>query len=278
MTNTGKQLRLRRIWKHKRAVIIPFDHGQYGGVPDGLEDPGRLTEAIASAGADAVLVTPGVLEKVKDHLGDLAVFLRLDGAFTKYTPVAGDYETVCTVEQAVRLGVDAGIVFTFVGTDFDAVSLKRLGATAEQAALWGLPLTSEILPPGLLNNHFERDVFKISGTLTGSIEEQTTAVARIGAEHGADIIKTRYPGSVEAFRKTVQTCGAKVIVAGGPVSGDKSDGALLQFAHDCVQAGAAGIVFGRSVWQRPNLNAVIRALCAIVHEDATVSSALKLLR
>ncbi|MEX1139521.1 MAG: hypothetical protein WEB33_10920 [Bacteroidota bacterium] len=277
MMNTGKQLRLRRIWRHKRAVIIPFDHGQYGGVPEGLEDPGKLTTAIAAAGADAVLVTPGVLERVKGDLGDLAVFLRLDGAFTKYTPVAGDYESVCTVEHAVRLGVDAGIVFTFVGTEFDAASLKRLGQTAEQAAIWGLPLTSEILPPGLLNNHFEREIFKISG-LTGSIEDQTTTVARIGAEHGADIIKTRYPGSVEAFKKTVRTCGARVIVAGGPPSSDKSDEALLKFAHDCVQADAAGIVFGRSVWQRPNLKPVIHALCAIVHEDATVASALKLLR
>jgi len=275
--NTGKQLRLRRIWRHKRAVIIPFDHGQYGGVPEGLENPETLTEAIAGAGADAVLVTSGVLERVKGHLGDLSVFLRLDGAFTKYTPVAGDYQSICTVEQAVRLGVDAGIVFTFVGTEFDAPSLKRLGETAEQAAVWGLPLVSEILPPGLLNNHFERDIFKLPG-LSGSIEEQTTTVARIGVEHGADIIKTRFPGSVEALRKTVCTCGAKVIVAGGPPSSDKSDEALLTFAHDCVQADAAGIVFGRSVWQRPNLKSVIHALCAIVHEGATVSSALKLLR
>lgn len=275
--NTGKELRLRRIWRHKRAVIIPFDHGQYGGVPEGLEDPGKLTEAIATSGADAVLVTAGVLERVKGSLGELAVFLRLDGAFTKYTPVAGDYETVCSVEQAVRLGVDAGIVFTFVGTEFDAASLKRLGTTAEQAAIWGLPLTSEILPPGLLNNHFEREVFKISG-LSGSIEDQTTTVARIGVEHGADIIKTRYSGSVESFRKTVQTCGARVIVAGGPPSSDRSDEALLKFAHDCVRADAAGIVFGRSVWQRPNLKSVIKALCAIVHEDETVAGALKLLR
>lgn len=275
--NTGKELRLRRIWRHKRAVIIPFDHGQYGVVPEGLEDPGKLTEAIATSGADAVLVTAGVLERVKGSLGELAVFLRLDGAFTKYTPVAGDYETVCSVEQAVRLGVDAGIVFTFVGTEFDAASLKRLGTTAEQAAIWGLPLTSEILPPGLLNNHFEREVFKISG-LSGSIEDQTTTVARIGVEHGADIIKTRYSGSVESFRKTVQTCGARVIVAGGPPSSDRSDEALLKFAHDCVRADAAGIVFGRSVWQRPNLKSVIKALCAIVHEDETVAGALKLLR
>jgi len=275
--NTGKQLRLRRIWNHQRAVIIPFDHGQYGGVPAGLEDPGKLTETIASTGADAILVTPGILERIAGSLGNLGVILRLDGAFTKYTPVAGDYEPVCSPEQAVRLGADAGIVFTFVGTDFDAASLRRLGTASEEASRWGLPLISEILPPGLLNNHFERDVFRVAGQ-SGTIEEQTTAVARIGVEHGADIIKTRYSGSVEAFRKTVRTCGAMVIVAGGPPAEDKSVEGLLKFTSDCVKADAAGIVFGRSVWQRPKVESVIQALCAIVHEEATVSSAMKLVR
>ncbi len=273
---TGKQLRIRRIWKHQRTVIIPFDHGQYGGVPAGLEDPRALTERIASTEADAVLVTPGVLPAIAGGLGDLGVILRLDGAFTKYTPTAGDYEPVCSAQQAVTHGVDAGIVFTFVGTTFDAPSLRRLGATAGDASSIGLPLISEVLAPSLLNNHFERKIFEAQGQ-SGGVEEETVTVCRIAAEHGADIVKTRYSGSVESFRRVVQTCPARVIVAGGPRSGN-GDEALLQFASDCVKANAAGIVFGRSVWQHPKMEKLIAALCAIVHEDAAVSSALKILR
>jgi len=273
---TGTTLRLRRIWKHERTVIIPFDHGQYGGVPDGLEYPERLTEQIASTPADAVLVTPGVLSRIAPFLGSLGVVLRLDGAFTKYSPSAGDYETVCTVPDAVRLGADAGIVFTFVGTEFDAASLARLGGVSQEAEQWGLPLASEVLAPSLLDNHFERKIFKAAGG--ESLEEETTTVARIAAEHGAQIVKTRYSGSIDAFKRTVETCGAKVIVAGGPVGADKSDEGLLKLAHDTVQAGAAGIVFGRSVWQSPNMKKLIQALCAIVHEGATVASASKLLK
>ena len=275
--NTGKELRLRRIWKQGRAVIIPFDHGQYGGTAAGLDDPVKLAETIASTNADAVLVTPALLEKIAGSLGDLGVILRLDGAFTKYTPIAGDYQPICSPQQAVRLGADAGIVFTFVGTEFDSASLQRLGATSEEASTWGLPLVAEILPPGLLNNHFEREVFRIVGQ-TGTIEEQTTAAARIGAEHGADIIKTRYSGSVDAFRKTVAGCTARVVVAGGPPGTDTSVEGLLAFASDCVKADAAGIVFGRSVWQKPNMKSVIDALCAVVHGNEPVSSALKLVR
>jgi DhnA family fructose-bisphosphate aldolase class Ia len=274
--NIGKQLRLKRVWKHKRAVIIPFDHGQYGGVPAGLEDPRKLVQRIAATKADAVLITPGVLQSVHADLGGLGVILRLDGAFTKYTPVAGDYETISSVEQAVRLGVDMGIVFTFIGTEFDAASLHRLGTTAEQSDAWGLPLISEVLAPSLLNNHFERDVF-ITKSHAGGVEEETVNIARIVVEHGADIVKTRYSGSVASFKKVVETCGAKVIVAGGPNT-NKGDQALLQFAYDCVQAGASGIVFGRSVWQHPTVGKLIDALCAVVHDDATVENAQKLLR
>ncbi len=274
--NTGKQLRIRRIWKHKRAVIIPFDHGQYGGVPEGLEDPRALTERISKTNADAVLVTPGVLQNILPSLGELGVILRMDGGFTRFTPVAGDYEPLCSVEYAVRLGVDAGIIFTFVGTEFDSTSLRRLGNTAEEADKWGLPLISEVLAPSLLNNHFERDVF-VTKKQSGGVEDETISVSRIAAEHGADIVKTRYSGNLASFRKVVQTCGAKVIVAGGPKK-DQSDESLLKFAHECVQADVAGIVFGRSVWQHPNMVKLIDAFCAVVHEDATVSAAMALLR
>ncbi|MDE3056509.1 MAG: hypothetical protein KGJ59_00945 [Bacteroidota bacterium] len=274
--NLGKEIRLKKIWKHERAVIIPFDHGQYGGVPSGLENPLQLTERIARTSADAILVTPGVLRSVVPAVNNLGIVLRLDGGFTKYTQVAGDYEQVCSIEYAVQSGADAGIVFTFVGTPFDAKSLGRLGAVAEKAEQWGLPLISEVLPPSLLNNHFEREIFEpaVNGE---SLEVETRVVSRIAAEHGADVVKTRYAGNVIAFRGVVESCGAKVIVAGGP-NVQQGNAALLSFAHDCVEAGAAGIVFGRNVWQHPKMEKLIAALCAIVHENESVHSALKLLK
>ena len=72
-----------------------------------------------------------------------------------------------------------------------------------------------------------------------------------------------------------------MIVAGGPkLSGPhgNTDAALLQLAHDCMRAGAAGIIFGRNVWQHPKMERLINAICAIVHEEESVQSAQKLLR
>jgi DhnA family fructose-bisphosphate aldolase class Ia len=44
-----------------------------------------------------------------------------------------------------------------------------------------------------------------------------------------------------------------------------------------MDGGAAGIAVGRNVWQHPRPAKIAKALHAIVHEDATVASALKCL-
>jgi class I fructose-bisphosphate aldolase len=280
---TGKQIRLRRLWKHRRAVFIPYDHGAYSGGVPGLEDPRRLTERIARTAADGILVTPGTLKQIASAVGDLAVILRLDGGVTKFSPELADYAEMAPVAEAARLGADAAIVFTFIGTPDERDSLKRLGATAIEADAWGLALIAEILPPALLANHFGRvqgDV-KVSDTV---LEAQSVDAARLGSESGADIIKTRFTGNVAGFRRVLRSCGLPVIVAGGPpLHGTSrpergSEVRLLQLAYDAIRAGAAGIIFGRNVWQHPRMEKVIAALCAIVHDEESVESARKLLR
>jgi fructose-bisphosphate aldolase / 2-amino-3,7-dideoxy-D-threo-hept-6-ulosonate synthase len=272
--NTGKQLRLRNIWKHERAVIVPFDHGGYSGPVAGIEDPRKLTEQIAKTGADAILVSPGVLAAVAGVTGDLGIIVRLDGAVTSLGGDPGDYRTMLTVEQALRIGADAGIVFTFAGTRFESESIQRLAQTAERAYAWGLPLICEVLAPGQLNDHFGSPKFSPPGK-KHDIEAEAKTVTRVCAEAGADIIKTRYTGDVKKFAGIVQSTGAPIIVAGGPAAG--GDDALLQLTHDVVDAGAAGVIFGRNVWQHPHVEKLVRALCAVVHDGEAVSVARKLL-
>jgi len=275
-TQSGRSIRLQRIWKHERAVIIPYDHGAYSGVVRGLENPLRLTERIAATRADAVLVAPGVLRTVATAVKQLGVVLRMDGGHTAFAGVPSDYQSFVGAEDALRLGADAGIVFTFIGIPDEPASLLRLGRMAADADIWGLPLIAEVLPPGLLNNHFGSGIFP-KGKKNADVVGDTRNVARIAVETGADIIKTRYTGDVASFRSVVDTCGAPVIVAGGPKL-DGTDESLLRFARDCVRAGAAGIIFGRNVWQHPKMEKLIAALCALVHEEESVESALKLLR
>ncbi len=273
---TGKEIRMRRIWKRPRAVIVPYDHGSFGGPQNGIEDLIRLTERIAHTDADGILVSGGILPRIAPAVGQLGVIARLDGGFTRFADSMRDFQQLLGIEDALRMGADAAVVFTFVGTAVDAGSLQRLGTTAADAHAWGMPLVAEVIPPSLLNNHFGLHIFPPAREGI-EINEELAQVIRIGAEAGADVIKTRFSGDVEQFRRAIRSCNARVIVAGGPLS-SKMDEAVLELAAQSVLAGADGIVFGRNVWQHPNMEKMLAALCAIVHEDESVDSAAKLLR
>ena len=87
---------------------------------------------------------------------------------------------------------------------------------------------------------------------------------RIAAELGARVVKTYW---CENFEKVVDGCPVPVVMAGGP----KCETALevMEFVHDGLQRGAIGINLGRNVWQNPHPVAIMRALRAIVHDNAT---------
>lgn len=273
---TGKEVRMQRIWKHRRAVLVPFDHGGFSGPQPGIEHMLRLTERLSRTRADGILVAAGMIQHIAAAVGQLAILARLDGGFTKFADAPADYEQLWSVRDALTLGADAAIVFTFVGTPMEGVSMRRLGAAAAEAHAAGVPLVSEIIPPSLLNNHFGMNVFP-RAPKNVQIHDEIRQTIRIGAECGADIIKTRYGGNIGKFKQAVESCTAKVIVAGGPLTSG-SDEALLQLAYDCVQAEADGIIFGRTVWQHPRMEKILAALCAVVHEEETVAQARKLLR
>ena len=91
-------------------------------------------------------------------------------------------------------------------------------------------------------------------------------------ELGVDIIKTFYTGSAETFAQVVATAApALVVAAGGPRLETETD--AFQMAYDVVQAGAAGITFGRNIWQSRDTRAMILAMKHILHSDGLVTEA-----
>ena len=87
-----------------------------------------------------------------------------------------------------------------------------------------------------------------------SIDETPSIVAygaRIGLELGADMVKVKYTGSKESFRRVVQYAyPTKVVMSGGPIT--KTDEEFLSRVKDVIAVGAVGIAVGRNVWQRKN--------------------------
>jgi fructose-bisphosphate aldolase/2-amino-3,7-dideoxy-D-threo-hept-6-ulosonate synthase len=67
-----------------------------------------------------------------------------------------------------------------------------------------------------------------------------------------------------------------VLALGGPRVDRDED--FLEVIRGAMDAGAAGVVIGRNVWQAAHPAAMTRALVAIVHHDANVAEALRILR
>ncbi len=256
----GKSLRLRHILRNGRAVVVAMDHGNAAGVVRGLEKPKDLVRQLASAGADAILVTPGLLGQVFEQAGDMAILLRIDGCVS---PLAtGPMRLFADVGQAVAMGADAVVMNATLGAPFEGDELEKVGSIASEGREWGMPVVAEILSQRMMANHMD-----MSGTgdadLPGNIAEDVTLACRIGAELGADLIKTRYSGDIDEFRRSVEGCGVPVLVAGGPRRSGL-DGTLT-VVGEVLDAGASGVIFGRQIWQHEDPVEAVRAVAALVH-------------
>jgi len=257
----GKRRRLNRIFgKDSRAVIVPMDHGVSAGPLKGLVNMQEIVNKLIVGGADAIVVHKGIANYV--NTGNLGLIIHLSGS-TMIGPDPNWKVQVCNVQQALKLGADGISVHANIGSVQESFMLREMGLIADEAADYGLPLLAMVYPRGP-NIKSEHDV------------EYVKHAARVGAELGADVIKTNYTGSVESFREVIKGCPVPVIIAGGPKA--KGDDEFLRMVYESIQAGGVGVSIGRNVFQHENPIGMVRALKAIVHEAATVEEAIKTLR
>jgi DhnA family fructose-bisphosphate aldolase class Ia len=67
-------------------------------------------------------------------------------------------------------------------------------------------------------------------------------------------------------------CPVPVLIAGGPRMETAQE--TLRVVQDATEAGAAGVVFGRNIWQSGDTRGMIRALNSLIHEGRPVAEAL----
>ena len=261
---SGKDIRLERIINRTtgRAVIVPMDHGVSSGPIHGITNLKDAMSQVANGGANAVVVHKGIVSKGHRKSGpDMGLIVHLSGS-TSLSPEPNAKTLVCTVEEAIKMGADGVSVHVNIGNGHEKEMLSDLGKVSRIAAEWGMPLLAMIYPRGVkIKDEYDVEVIKHA--------------ARLGAELGADVVKVSYTGSPESFRKVVEGCDVPVIIAGGPKM--DSDRAILEMVKGAMEAGAAGTSIGRNVFQHQNPTRIVRALCMVVQENASVDEALKYL-
>jgi DhnA family fructose-bisphosphate aldolase class Ia len=246
-----------------RIFTVAVDHAPSYGVLDGIENIQGVVDRVASAGPDAIVMMKGVAERCfGPYAGRVALIMKCS-TLSPYHPQHDVW--VNSVEDAIRLGADAIAMALTVGCPQQAQLVSNLGALVRKAEQVGLPVIVHSYPNGDLVPPDEVYTVKRVGY-----------ASRLVMELGVDIVKTFYTGSAESFAQVVEMAApALVVAAGGPRL--ETDADVLRMTYDVVQAGAAGITFGRNIWQSADPTAIICALKYILHENGSVDEALGLL-
>jgi DhnA family fructose-bisphosphate aldolase class Ia len=248
--NNTKSLRWHRIFRGDgRAVVIAMDHGLFGASPLGnLRDPKELIAQVVTAGADAILTSPGIASACGGAFGRAGLILRVDGGVTRLGGNWGQMSAMFSIETALRLGADAVVAMGFIGGAEEKASLASLASIANACSEWQIPLLAEMM---LMDAAGEKPT-----------PENTITAARIGAEMGADFVKIAYTGSPASFKSLVEDCFVPVLMLGGD---SKAEAEILGQVQDAMNADAAGVAMGRNVWQHPDPARITRAIVEIVH-------------
>jgi fructose-bisphosphate aldolase / 2-amino-3,7-dideoxy-D-threo-hept-6-ulosonate synthase len=249
---TGKIRRMGRLFRgsQSRCLMVPMDHGPFMGPARGIDRPVEITRQAVAGGANALLISPGFAQAVRQVIGpDMGLALRVS-ITAGLAPEATQETPIATVDTALRMDADAVAVSIFFGRGGETAVLRYLGGLIEACNRYGMPVLAEMMPP----NEKLYDIDAIAHA------------TRIGWEAGADIVKTMFCGNVEAFRDMAEGAPVPIIVAGGPGKSE-SNGNLLDELRNALDAGAAGVAYGRRVWGSVDPQGLIRQMHDVMFSE-----------
>ena len=253
--------RMNRIFQSDgRALIVALDHGLLDGPTPGLENPGETISKIVEGGADAVLTSYGISIRFAKELARVGLIMRADGSGTRMSGYKSANSIFFNVEQALDTGADALAISAFPGGANEVESLEILSQTVGRAHAHGLPVLAEMVPGGFDSPPEKRTT------------EAIALASRVGAELGADFIKTPYAPNFEQVSKSTYI---PVVILGGAKRGKEAD--MLKDIKAALDAGANGVAIGRNIFQAEDPAAMTRAISALLHNGASVEEALAIL-
>lgn len=264
MGDVGKTIRLNRILREPGhgSLVVAFDHALVLGPIRGTENPMQQIRRFAQAGVDGILLNLGLLRHCAESLtpgNTPGIIARIDWTtvWNSLSEGAGGLLRSCMLampEEALRQGADAVLTYMVVGTgdaDFEAKEVERNARVARECEVIGIPLIVETLARGkAIDNPADPKWLKLH--------------TRMAVELGADAIKTDYAGSPRAMQSVVEECPIPLLVLGG-----SQNSAALDVVRGAAEAGAAGVFFGRNVFQADDMAAFLRQARAVLDHIET---------
>ena len=263
---TGKKIRLARLFdrRSQRSLIVAYSHGVLMGPSRGMATLDQMRRVAGGLGkANGLMVSPGMVTPLEEaFLGrdrpSLVIHLDYQSFSRSLLPYEqGSTVELAGVEQAVAAGAEAVMTYLYLGysdPEREKMEIGRNARVARECERWGLVLMIE--PRSARESAHPED--KTDPALLAMY-------CRIAAEIGADMVKCIYPGSREALAQVVAGCPAPVLVAGGARSANAET--AYQQAREAMAAGAAGLVYGRNIYQADDPGGELDRYLQIVHGE-----------
>ena len=256
--NVGKAMRLKRVIDPAGvSIICALDHGMTSPtfLPPLADIGARAAETIAG-GANVIMMSKGMLRVAEPAFSRETSLAMLLSASANPEGARPEIVQIAEVEEALRAGADAVVLFTALGGDTEPGMIGILSAVGRECEVLGMPFIAEAEFP----------------TTYASVEELRQQYGfeylqrnvRLCAELGADIVKTNWPGDAQSFARLVEaTSGIPVVLAGGSRLADLE---LLTRMEQAVAAGAIGCSVGRNIFMHQSPEAISRALSRVIRE------------
>lgn len=274
MTNQphpSKYPRLNRLFRASgNCLDVAVDHGIFNEYSflDGLEDMPSVISSLVAAGTDAIQMNVGQADLLQSTPGKgrPALVLRVDVG-NPYNPTTHAVmfdqlqDDVDPILGAIKL--DAAMVVCNLlilpgEPELHRQTVHNVGRLRTLCDRYGMPLMVE---PLVMKPNDARGGYQVNGD-----KELIVPLVRQARELGADIIKADPTDDPADYGEVIEAARCPVLVRGG---GKEDLPVVFDKAAAFMATGARGLVYGRNIYQHPNIAGVTQALLAIIHEGAS---------
>ncbi|NMC46596.1 MAG: fructose-bisphosphate aldolase [Chloroflexi bacterium] len=264
MSQIGKEVRLAKLLnpKSKNSIVVAMDHAPVLGPLPGIVDPRETVKLIAKGNPDTFFMPCGAVKQVYPYfVENQTSFMVSIDVCVEMGPEPNYFMLSDTVMHALELGASGVSMHVLIGPEKTSDMLKGLTKVSIECDNLGMPLMAIMYPRGFKNDY---------------AVEHVKWAARVGAELGADIVKTYYTGSKETFAEVTEACPVPVMLSGGAFAKEPSD--FFMMLKNVIDGGGRGVAVGRNLWQYKEPLKMLEAIKVIVHEKGSVEQAMEELK
>jgi class I fructose-bisphosphate aldolase len=271
LVNPSKYPRLNRLFRSSgNCLDVAIDHGVFNEYAflDGLEDMPTVVGSLVDAGTDAIQMNVGQADLLQSTSGKErpALVLRVDIG-NPYNPTKHDVmfdqfqDDVDPILGAIKM--DAAMVVCNLllvpgEPELHRQSVHNVGRLRTLCDHYGMPLMVE---PLVMRPNDARGGYQVNGDKTLIVP-----LVRQARELGADVIKADPTDDPNDYGEVIEAARCPVLVRGG---GKEDLRSVFDKAAAFMATGARGLVYGRNIYQHPNMGAVTQGLLAVIHEGAS---------